>query len=80
MKKSRHQYYLDNKERIKAKTREYYLKHKNDDDFKASIALKSRRYRKNKKEKEAFYKEFEALKARVLYLEALLGINTKLTT
>lgn len=77
--KNRHQYYLDNKERIKAKTKEYYLKHKNNDDFKASIALKARRYRKNKKEKEEFYKEFEALKAKVLYLEALLGINNKLT-
>lgn len=77
--KNRHQYYLDNKERIKIKSREYYLKHKNEDDFKASIALKVRRYRKNKKEKEEFYKEFEALKAKVLYLEALLGINNKLT-
>jgi hypothetical protein len=78
--KDRHQYYLDNKEHIKAKTKEYYLKHKNDDDFKASIALKARRYRKNKKEKEKFYKEFQELKSKVLYLEALLGINNKLTT
>lgn len=78
--RNRHQYYLDNKERIKAKTREYYLKHKNDDDFKASRALKVRRYRKNKKAKEEFYKEFEILKARVHYLEALLRITKKLTT
>lgn len=77
--KSRHQYYLDHKEHIKAKTKEYYLKHKNDDDYKVNNVLKRRRYYRKKKEKEAFYKEFEELKAKVLYLEALLGINNKLT-
>lgn len=77
--KNRHQYYLENKEKIKAKSKEYYLKHKNDDDFKALRALHVRRSYRNKKKKEEFYKEFEALKARVLYLEALLGIRNKLT-
>lgn len=77
--KNRHQYYLDNKEHIKAKTREYYLKHKDDDDYKASRALKHRRYYRENKEKERFYKEFQELKAKVLYLEALLSINNKLT-
>lgn len=77
--KNRHQYYLDNKEHIKAKTREYYLKHKDDDDYKANRALKNRRYYKKIKEKEEFYKEFQELKAKVLYLEALLSINNKLT-
>lgn len=78
--RNRHQYYLDNKEHIKAKTKEYYLKHKNDDDYKANRALRHRRYYKENKEKEEFYKEFQELKARVLYLEALLGINNNLTT
>jgi hypothetical protein len=78
--KDRHQYYLDNKEYIKAKTKEYYLKHKNDDDFKANRASRHRRYYRENKEKEEFYKEFQELKSKVLYLEALLGINNKLTT
>lgn len=78
--RDRHQYYLDNKEHIKAKTKEYYLKHKNDNDYKADRALRHRRYYKENKEKERFYKEFEELKAKVLYLETLLGINNKLTT
>ena len=78
--KNRHQYYLDNKERIKAKTREYYLKHKDDDDYKANRALRHRRYYRENKEKKEFYKEFQELKAKVLYLEALLSINNKLTT
>lgn len=78
--RDRHQYYLDNKEHIKAKTKEYYLKHNNDDDYKADRALRRRRYYKENKEKEKFYKEFEELKAKVLYLETLLGINNKLTT
>lgn len=78
--RDRYQYYLDNKEHIKAKTKEYYLKHKNDDDYKADRALRHRRYYKENKEKEKFYKEFEELKAKVLYLETLLGINNKLTT
>lgn len=77
--RDRHQYYLDNKEHIKSKTREYYFKHKNDDDYKANRALRHRHYYRKNKEKEEFYKEFEELKARVLYLEALLSIN-KLTT
>lgn len=78
--KDRHQYYLDNKERIKAQSKKYYLKHKDDEDYRSYKALINRRYYRKNKEKEAFYKEFKELKDRVLYLEALLGINNRLTT
>ena len=78
--KDRHQYYLDNKERIKAQSKKYYLKHKNDEDYKSYKSLINRRYYRKIKQKEEFYKEFKELKARVLYLEALLGINNRLTT
>lgn len=69
--KSRHQYYLENKEHIKKKVKEYYLKHK--DDY--MYQIRHRLYSRKHKEKMDFLKEFEELKRRVLYLEEILGIN-----
>lgn len=73
--KNRHNYYLANKAHIKAKSKEYYLVHKNDDDFKANVALRRRRHYKENKARKEFDREFELLKAKVAYLEAVLYIH-----
>lgn len=73
--KNRHNYYLANKAYIKAKSKEYYLAHKNDDYFKANVALRRRRHYKENKARKEFDREFELLKAKVAYLEAVLYIH-----
>lgn len=73
--KNRHNYYLANKAYIKAKSKEYYLAHKNDDYFKANVASRRRRHYKENKARKEFDREFELLKAKVAYLEAVLYIH-----
>lgn len=69
--KSRHQYYLENKEQIKKKSKEYYLKYKDDYMYK----IRHRFYNRERIEKMKFLKEFEELKRHVLYLEKILGLR-----